>query len=133
MAKKEVDIKMTLDTTQWEDLVSRLDKATAARASSAVYAILDTMGKKMQNYAKKKKPWTNRTGAAVQSLTGGATVISSDEMAAFVAHGVFYGVYLELAHQRRYAILEKAVKANEDETIRAINQLFANISNGKKK
>lgn len=118
------DIKITIDSSEFEKDLKRLEKTFTAKKSGALFAAFETLGLKMQNYAKANKPWTNRTGRAQQSLNGGALVVDSDTIAAFVAHGVFYGVFLELSHQRRFAILEATARKHQSELEQIVGSLL---------
>lgn len=65
---------------------------TRFKASMGLYA--DTSAKKLENYAKKNKPWTNRTYDARNRLNAtwqwrGAVIRIE------LSHGVDYGLYLE--------------------------------------
>lgn len=63
----------------------------------------------MEAWAKANAPWTDRTGAAR------ATLHASVEESGFaigqivLAHGVDYGVWLEIAHGGQYAIIAPAI------------------------
>ena len=59
---------------------------------------------KMEQYAKKNRQWTDRTGRARQPLNGSAFRIDNGYRI-HIAHGVYYGVYLEYAHENKYSIL----------------------------
>lgn len=63
---------------------------------------------KMEQYAKRYRKWTDRTGRARQSLKGSAFRIENGYRIQ-IAHGVYYGVYLEYAHERKYAILQRTI------------------------
>lgn len=52
--------------------------------------------------------WTNQTGSAKDLLFGG-TISTAQEIGLFLAHGVEYGVYLELANNRKNAALFPAI------------------------
>jgi len=96
--------------------VNRNLQAWADRMKAALFALGQTYGAKMEAEAKRPKtaggaPWEDRTGHARQGLHGGA-VDTGEAIVAYVAHSVDYGVYLELAMQQRYAILEPTVKRN---------------------
>jgi hypothetical protein len=54
--------------------------------------------------AKSSAPWSDRTGAARGSLNGSSTV-GGGRATMTLAHGVYYGIYLELANQGRYAVV----------------------------
>jgi hypothetical protein len=55
--------------------------------------------------------WTNRTRLAVRSVHGFVVDDKSNDQIGFgLAHHVEYGKYLELAHNRKHAALEKTIK-----------------------
>jgi hypothetical protein len=63
----------------------------------------------LENYAKNRAPWEDRTGNARQSLysvvhTGNGQIII------YLSHGVDYGVWLELRHQGQYAIIMRTLE-----------------------
>lgn len=88
--------------------------------TAAVKTICDTVARKMENWAKDNAIWINRTGNARQGLTGQAIWKDHNTIWVCVCHSVDYGVWLELAMGRKYAILEKAVESNKDELINAL-------------
>jgi hypothetical protein len=63
-----------------------------------------TAGAGMQGYARINAPWINRTGHARQGLKGGMRKEGQD-IFAYIAHSVDYGIYLELCKDGRYEIL----------------------------
>lgn len=81
----------------------------------------------MENFARTRSIWQNRTGNARKFLLGGAEVVDKNTVAAFVGHGVEYGIYLEYRWQRKYAILEKSVQAYSVETSREIGKLLGKL------
>lgn len=63
-----------------------------------------------ERFAKTNAPWTNRTGAARATLAGQSTVAgASGEIT--ISHGVDYGIWLEVAHGRRYGIIPQTVQS----------------------
>src|SRR5665648_150147 len=58
------------------------------------------------NYAKTNYRWIPRTGYAHGSIHGGFFWESPTVLKAYVAHSASYGIFLELANDRHYAILE---------------------------
>lgn len=77
---------------------------------AALYQFAQNGAQKMESYAKQHRPWTDRTARARQSLQGSAFRIDNGYRLQ-IAHGVSYGVYLEYAHERRFAILEPTIRA----------------------
>lgn len=70
----------------------------------------DITAKNMEVYAKTNKPWKNRTGDAQNLLNGKSQWESDNVLDITIAHGVYYGVYLETRRdfQGKYKILEEA-------------------------
>lgn len=62
--------------------------------------------------AKANAEWTDRTGNARQGLTGFVDDVSQTMVIIYLAHRMDYGVYLELAHQARYAIIMPTLEAH---------------------
>lgn len=62
----------------------------------------------MENYAKNNARWNDQTGMARKGLTGYSTWVNPFLLQLGVFHTMPYGLWLELAHGREYAILEEA-------------------------
>lgn len=77
----------------------------------AVMVVANNGAQKFEAYAKQNKRWKNRTSRAWKTLTGYVTKYSHS-VRVYIAHGVMYGIYLELAHEKKYAILEETIKKN---------------------
>ena len=80
--------------------------ANAERETEALYGRVSLEG---QQFAQINAPWTNRTGMARATLQGTAEG-SGFSGVMTLAHGMDYGVWLELANQGRYAILPDALQ-----------------------
>ena len=80
-----------------------------SKADAAFRAYADTSALKLQNSARKNARWTDRTGHARQRLTGDALVVSNGYKLR-LAHGVDYGIWLELAHEKRFAIIMETIE-----------------------
>lgn len=66
--------------------------------------VLQEQAAEMEAWAKANAPWQDRTGAARAGLH--ATVEGN---AITLAHGVDYGLWLEIANQGKYAIIAPAI------------------------
>ena len=62
----------------------------------------------MESYAKQNAPWTDRTGQARATLVA-AVERSGPAYRVTLAHGVFYGIYLELKHGGVWGIVLKTL------------------------
>lgn len=97
------------------------EREIKARAALGLYA--DTLAKKMEAYAKNNRPWVDRTGRAKQSLNS-SWKWKGDVARVELAHGVDYGVYLEFAHERKYAILKPTIDIISPQAIRGLNKIL---------
>lgn len=79
------------------------------RLDAAVHMFADTAAQKLQGDARDNAKWTDRTGDARRRLTA-TTEKVPDGYQIKLAHGVDYGMALELAHQMRYAIIEPTIR-----------------------
>lgn len=75
---------------------------------------------RLQNYAHANASWHDISGNARRGLKGG-TYIKGNKIMIYIAHQVDYGVYLEMAMDQKYAILDPTIEANKAE-------VFANYS-----
>lgn len=74
-----------------------------------------------ENEAKRKAPWTDRTGNARNSITGSGPSNDGKNLVASLSIGVFYGKYLELCNQGRYRIVWPTLEGFSRQTL--INKL----------
>lgn len=81
----------------------------------------------MENYAKEHRPWTDRTGHAKQRLKG--TVEKKNwEWDIILSHGVDYGIYLEQAHEQRFAIIAPTIKLKSPEIMKTFSGFIEKMS-----
>ena len=79
-----------------------------SKSDAAFSAYAQTSALKLQNYAKKHRKWTDRTGHARQRLTRKSYPVSTGYELS-LSHGVDYGIWLELAHEKRFAIIDPTI------------------------
>ena len=77
-----------------------------------------------QNYGRTHYPWTPHTGHAHGGLNGGMYWETMAILKIFIAHSVEYGIMLELAHDRKYAILEEALKSVQDSWFNGVKKIM---------
>lgn len=102
-------------------LLSKLENAET-KSQVAIKMFAQEGAKKFENYAKAHRPWTDRTGHARQRLVGWVEVLTN-KVRIHIGHGVSYGVYLELAHEKKYAILQPTVNACSKEVLDGYKEL----------
>lgn len=101
-------------------------ESLAVRGVTAVRMYAETAALSLQNHAQSHARWTDRTGAARQRLRGyvepRGTVIRVN-----LAHGVDYGIWLELAHEKRFAIVQPTIDLKSAEVFRGLDRLLERI------
>lgn len=84
------------------------------RVRSGLLMYGDTSAKKLEADAKKNRPWKDQTGNARNSIQGDS-YFKSDTLVIRLSGNVDYFQYLELAMDKRYAILKPTVDKNGPE------------------
>lgn len=108
------------------DMLDKISQAaTKSEAAIAMYA--NNAALTLQNYAREHRPWTDRTGHARQRLTGSVARVAQGYQI-ILAHGVDYGKWLELAHEKKYAIIQPTIQAKSPEVLSGFNKLLERLS-----
>ena len=79
------------------------------KSDAAIRMYAENGALELEKYAKENRPWTDRSGAARQRLKG-YTGASAVGWRLYLAHGVGYGIWLELAHEKRFSIIPKTIE-----------------------
>ena len=103
-------------------LLANLENAET-KSQVAIRMFAQEGAKKFENHAKKNRPWTDRTGMARKSLN--ATTEKRDNgIRITLAHGVDYGLWLELAHEKRFAIVKPTIELRGNEVLKGYADLL---------
>lgn len=89
------------------DMVGKME-SMGTRADAAVRIFAQQGAEKLRSHAQKNARWTDRTGSARQRLNAYVSAMA-DGYRITLAHGVEYGIWLELAHGKKYAIIPEAI------------------------
>jgi hypothetical protein len=92
------------------------------RMDAAVKMVAKFISEEMERYAKENAIWTDRTANARQGLKG-TTRFDEDKIYAVIHHSVDYGKWLEIAHNKQYAILKQTVNKHYDDFVKAIEMV----------
>lgn len=109
---------------------SNLDKGLdrmSVKLGAAVLMYANTKAAEIQSKMKVNRPWTDRTGMAKATLT---TIVSQPESSIVritLAHGVDYGIWLELAHEKNYAIIQPTINEEGPKFVKDLNGLMNKI------
>lgn len=90
------------------------------KAAIGLYA--QTAAKKMEADAKRNAPWQDRTGAARNSLLGDFAWRNYNAVIT-LSGNMDYSVYLELAHEKRFAILKPTIDKFTPEVLKGYQRL----------
>jgi hypothetical protein len=98
----------------------------AAKVEAAVWMFAERESADLQNFMKSNAKWTDRTGHARQSLTAKPFKENPTTITIKLAHGsnIPYGVYLELAHEKKYAIIQPTIQTNQNQVMQDLQYLF---------
>lgn len=100
--------------------------ALIPKSEAAIRMYAETAALKLQNYARDKAPWTDRTGHARQRLNTSVSKIATGYKIT-LAHGVDYGIFLELAHEKRFAIIQPTILANSNDILKGFDRLLERL------
>lgn len=89
-------------------------------AALGLYA--ETAAQQMVEHAKPNAPWTDRTTNARESISGGH-YWKGNTLVVRISGGMEYSVYLELAMEKRWAILRPTVERFAPEVLSGYQRL----------
>lgn len=96
------------------------------RADAAMKIKVHDKALELQGYMQTHRKWQDRSGAARQRLTG-TSVEQDNGFLIKLAHGVDYGVFLELAHEKKFAITVPTAKEKGPEVIASFEGLLDSL------
>lgn len=94
-------------------------RALPERVQAVVLATLQSFVGDITGYMGTHAPWADRTGDARRNLHAWAAATAATATL-YVAHGVSYGVFLELGHQGRFSILWPAIRVFQPLILKAV-------------
>ena len=100
------------------------------KSKAAILAIMTQEASKLEQYMKANRPWTDRTGAAKAGLIAQVSYENDDELQIYLSHSVYYGVYLEYAMEKRFAIIYPTILTQGPEVINAFNNAMSRLVRG---
>lgn len=93
------------------------------KSQAAILMYAETAALSLQNHARNNAPWTDRTGHARQRLRGDVLTVANGYKIR-LAHGVDYGMWLELAHEKRFAIVQPTIQLKSSEVMKGFQGLL---------
>lgn len=96
----------------------------AAKAGVVLLMYGTTKAVELQFKMQQNRPWTDRTGKAKATLNAKVSQPSATTVRITLAHGVDYGIWLELAHEKKYAIIEPTIRLEGPRIVEDMNTLM---------
>lgn len=114
---------ISIDVDSINQVLSNLE-AFNDRLRAALVLDAQNIAREMERWTKENAKWEDRTSNARQFLKSHVKWVHTDELIVSMIHHVEYGVYLELANERKYAILEEAIHKYAPEFIEGWKQII---------
>ena len=107
-------------------LKKNLDKMSV-KIGAAILMYASTKASELQAKMKRNRPWTDRTGMAKALLNAKVSQPDKNTVRITLMHGVDYGIWLELAHEKNYAIIAPTVKEEGPRIVEDLNNLMSKL------
>ena len=108
------------------DIIIQGLEAWAAGTVAALQGCAQEIAELLEAYAKANHPWQNQTGDTEASITGQIADMTDEMIVIVVSAGMDYDVFLELAHEGKWAWLWPCLVACQDR----IRQILNRVGNG---
>ena len=108
------------------DLNKNLDKM-GMKLGAVILMYSSTKASEIQAKMKMNRPWTDRTGMAKALLSAKVSQPDANTVRITLAHGVNYGIWLELAHEKNYAIIAPTIQEEGPRIVDDLNNLMSKL------
>lgn len=107
-------------------LKKNLDKMSV-KFGAAVLMYAATKASELQSKMKMNRPWTDRTNMAKVLLNAKVSQPDKNTVRITLAHGVDYGIWLELANEKNYAIIAPTIRDEGPRIVQDLNNLMSKL------
>lgn len=101
--------------------------AMSTKMGAVLLMYAATKASEIQSKMKLNRPWTDRTNMAKALLNAKVSQPDSNTIRITLAHGVEYGIWLELAHEKNYAIIAPTIEEEGPRIIQDLDNLMSKI------
>lgn len=92
--------------------------------------LVDKSANKLQAYMQKNRKWTDQSERARKGLSAKWERWPTEtDWRIILSHSVSYGVFLELAHEKKYAIIQPTILAKGPEVMHNFNKILEAAAN----
>ena len=113
-------------TINIDELSQNLDEFQG-RLKYAVQMYASTKANELEALMKANRKWTDRTGMAKARLNASISEPDENTIRITLAHGVEYGIWLELANEKNFAIIAPTLSQQGPRVIEGLNDLMNEI------
>ena len=99
----------------------------SVKLGAVVLMYAATKASEIEGKMKLNRPWTDRTGMAKALLTAKVSQPNDDTVRITLAHGVEYGIWLELANEKNYAIIAPTIEEEGPRIVSDLNNLMSKL------
>lgn len=107
-------------------LGKNLDKM-GTKLGAVVLMYSATKASEIESRMKQQRPWTDRTNMAKVTLNAKVSQPDDHTVRITLAHGVEYGIWLELAHEKNYAIIGPTVREQGPKVVKDLGDLMSKL------
>lgn len=97
------------------------------KLGAAVLMYAATKAVEIEAKMKQNRPWTDRTGMAKATLNARVSRPNDNLVRITLAHGVDYGIDLEMKHGKNYAIVGPTVNQEGPRLVSDLNNLMSQL------
>ncbi len=108
---------------KWQGELANGLKVFSERQEQALGMYADTAAQMLQSHMKNTAPWTDRTGEARRRLSAKSEKVENGYQIE-LAHGVEYGINLELDYEKRYAVIQPTILEKSNEVMQGFQGLL---------
>lgn len=107
-------------------LKKNLDKMET-KLGAVILMYSATKASEIESKMKINRLWTDRTGMAKMTLRARVSQPSKEVVRITLSHGVDYGIWLELANEKNYAIIAPTVKEEGPRIVEDLGNLMSKL------
>lgn len=99
----------------------------SVKLGAVVLMYAATKASEIESKMKLNRPWTDRTNMAKMMLSAKVSQPSDNLVRITLAHGVDYGIWLELANEKNYAIIAPTVEEEGPRIVKDLDNLMSKL------
>lgn len=116
-------VKFDFEESELHDAIEKYgDKLMAGLM---MYA--DTKAISLESIMKRNRSWVDRTGTAKATLNAKATQVDDNVARITLSHGVEYGIWLEMAHEKKYAIIKPTLDSESPKVMDGLASIMEKL------